>query len=151
MLSAAFLAQIFGRINSVWRTLSLSCLIMLAINPLYLNDLGFILSFVATSSLVLFQKRVEKRIMFVPKIIRESLSTTLAAQIGVTPILFASFGQFNLLSPLINVLVLWTVPFIMVIGLVGGVVGLIIPFLGRLILYLSYPLTWWFIKIVSLF
>ncbi|MEK7112411.1 MAG: ComEC/Rec2 family competence protein, partial [Patescibacteria group bacterium] len=83
--------------------------------------------------------------------LREGLASSLAAQIGVSPILFVTFGQFNLLSPVANALVLWTVPLIMAISGVAGLLSLIIPGLARLVLYLAYPLTSWFIFINSLF
>ena len=86
----------------------------------------------------------------VPGVIRESLSTSLAAQIGVGPILFVTFGQFNLLSPVINALILWTVPILMLIGSISGIVSLIWPALAKLILYLAFPLTFWFIKITQI-
>ncbi|MEK7061567.1 MAG: ComEC/Rec2 family competence protein [Patescibacteria group bacterium] len=151
MASFAFWAQGVGRLSYSSRVLLLTCLIMLIFNPLWLFDIGFILSFAATASLMLFQVRIANYLKIVPNFLKEGLSTSIAAQIGVAPILFVSFGQFNILSPLINMLVLWTVPGIMILGAVGGILGLIFPFLGKLILYLSYPLTWWFINIVSIF
>lgn len=151
MFSIALIAQLFGRLSFSTNALFLSAILMLIIKPIWIYDLGFILSFTATGSLMLFTKKVEKLLVFVPKCIKTDLNTTLAAQIGVVPILFVTFGQFNLLSPLVNVLILWTVPLIMIIGSIGGVIGLIIPELGKLILYLAYPLTWYFISIVDFF
>ena len=151
MFSIALIAQLFGRLSFSTNALFLSAILMLIIKPIWIYDLGFILSFTATGSLMLFTKKVEKLLVFVPKCIKTDLNTTLAAQIGVVPILFVTFGQFNLLSPLVNVLILWTVPLIMIIGSIGGVIGLIIPELGKLILYLAYPLTWYFISIVGFF
>ena len=151
MFSIALIAQLFGRLSFSTNALFLSAILMLIIKPIWIYDLGFILSFTATGSLMLFTKKVEKLLIFVPKYIKSDLTTTLAAQIGVVPILFVTFGQFNLLSPLVNVLILWTVPLIMIIGSIGGVIGLIIPELGKLILYLAYPLTWYFISIVGFF
>ncbi len=151
MAVIVFSAQETGRLVSTWRVLFITAGIMLVINPNWLVDIGFILSFVSTMSLMLFEKRIRLKLNFVPEVIKEGLSTSLAAQIGVAPILFVTFGQFNVFSPLINALVLWTIPFIMILGGVGGVVGLVLPFLGKLILYLSYPLLWWFVKIVELF
>lgn len=151
MGSIAFSAQELGRVYSAWRALVLTGLILLIIVPSWLTDLGFILSFVATASILVFQKRMQKLFSFLPELIRGDFSTTLAAQIGVSPILFVTFGQFNILSPVINVLVLWTVPFITILGIVGGVVGLMAPVLGKMVLFLSYPLTTWFISIVELF
>ena len=151
MGSIAFGAQAAGKLASAWRALILTALVMLIIKPEWLGDLGFILSFVATSCLILFQRRIEKFFKKVPDILREGLASSLAAQIGVTPILFVTFGQFNLLSPVANALVLWTVPLIMAISGVAGLLGLIFPGLGRLVLYLAYPLTGWFIFINTLF
>lgn len=151
MGTIAFLAQETGRVASTWRILILTALIMLIVNPSWLVDLGFILSFVATASLILFEKKVRDRLNRVPEVFKESLSTSLAAQIGVTPIVFVTFGQFNILSPVVNALVLWTIPGIMIFGAVGGLVGVVFPLLGKIILYLGYPLLWWFTTIVTLF
>ncbi len=149
MGSIAFSAQEFGRLISAWKVLILSGLIMLIIVPTWINDVGFILSFVATLSLMLFQKKVEEFVKFLPGFFREGFATSLAAQIGVAPILFVTFGQFNIFSPVINALVLWTIPLVMAIGAVAGVIGIIFEPLGRVILYLVYPLTSWFIWVVT--
>jgi competence protein ComEC len=153
MSSFVFTFQAKGRLVSGATVLFISALIMLIIVPSWIGDIGFILSFVATASLTLFENKVRRLLSFMPNILqfREGLSTTLAAQLGVTPILFVTFGQFNVFSPIINALVLWTVPYIMIIGIVGGAVGLILPILGQGIVYLTYPLTWWFVTIVSTF
>ena len=151
MGALAFLAQETGRVASSFRILAISALVMLVFRPDWATDLGFILSFVATASLIVFQKRIENRLRGIPSLAREGLATSTAAQIGVAPILFVTFGYFNILSPVINALVLWTIPGIMIIGAVAGLVGILIPSLGALVLYLAYPLTWWFSKIVELF
>jgi len=147
----AFTAQEIGRLVSAWRALIIGGLGMLIYNPLWIVDLGFVLSFVATASLLIFEPGIRKRLEFVPSFLREGLSTSLAAQIGVTPILFVTFGQFNILSPVVNALVLWTIPYVMIIGAVGGIIGLFLPFIGKAILYLSYPFVWWFSSVVTLF
>lgn len=160
MGTIAFLAQYLGRNSEAIRALLISALIMLIINPGFFWDLGFLLSFFATLSLVLFEPRVKKIVSRirslqgsdpVTKTIVNDLSTSLSAQIGVAPLLYYYFGQFNILSPLINVLILWTVVPITIIGMIGGVVGLIFEPLGRLVIYLVYPLTSWFIWIVTIF
>ena len=151
MGSVVLLAQEAGRVTSAWRALLLSALIMLTVKPLWLTDLGFILSFVATASILLFEKRIREKLLFFPKIIKEGLSTSLAAQIGVGPILFVTFGRFNILSPVINALILWTVPLVTILGAVGGIIGLVLPPVGRIILYLLYPFTFYFVKVVEIF
>lgn len=151
MSGVLLVSQEAGRIVSPWKILISTFLVMLLVNPLWANDLGFILSFVSVFSLMLFQKKINERLKILPGVFREGVSTSLAAQIGVFPILFVTFGQFNALSPLINALVLWTVPFIMIIGAIGGLTGLAIPIVGKMIIYLSYPFLWFFGKTVYLF
>lgn len=146
-----FVAQKLGRLASAWRILVFSALAMLLYKPEWLGDIGFILSFIATASILLFEKRIRNKLSFLPGGIKEGFSTSLAAQIGVGPILFVTFGQFNILSPVINALVLWTVPLITMIGMAGGIIGLIIPGLGKIILYFAYPLSWWFTAVVQRF
>jgi len=151
MGTVALLAQEAGRVASAWRALLLSALMMLIVKPLWLTDLGFILSFVATASILIFEVKIRSKLSFVPGVLREGLSVSLAAQIGVAPILFVTFGQFNILSPVINALILWTVPPITILGAIGGMAGLILPGVGRMMMYLLYPFTWYFVKVVEVF
>lgn len=151
MGSIVFLGQERGRVVNTWLILVYSALLMIFIKPDWITDLGFILSFVATMSLIIFQKRINDMLMFIPNFLREGLSTSLAAQIGVTPIIFVTFGQFNILSPIINALVLWTTPYIMIAGALAGVLGLFVPLVGRLISFVIFPILWYFEKILSIF
>jgi len=151
MGSLSLTAQKIGKLYDAWRALFLSALAMLLIKPDWITDLGFALSFMATASLMLFEPKVHHLIHFVPGFFKEGFSTSLAAQIGIAPILFVTFGQFNILSPLINAAILWTIPYITQIALAAGLIGLVAEPLGRFILLLSYPLTSWFILVVDLF
>src|SRR3989338_2694609 len=151
MGSIAFGAGAFGRLSFAMNALFLSALIMLVAKPEWLVDTGFELSFLATLGLVLFESKIRSKLDIFPRIFKESLSATLSAQIAVSPLLLFVFGYLNLLSPLINVLILWTVPAIMIIGAIGGIVGVIFEPLGQMVLMLAYPLTLWFTLIIDLF
>lgn len=151
MASIAYLGIAWGRVSFAYRALMLTAYGMLIYNPGWLIDLGFILSFVATLCLLLFSKRIDRMFRFLPTLFREGVSTSLAAQIGVAPIIFVTFGQFNLLSPIINGLVLWLIGPLTVLSLMAGIIGLLIPALGRAILFLTYPLSLWFVGVVNLF
>lgn len=151
MGTIAFSAQVLGRVNFALRALLISGILMLLLNPGYIIDAGFLLSFFATLGLILFENNIRKRLTGVPPVIREDLSTTLAAQFGVVPLLYYFFGQFNVLSPIVNVLVLWTIVPITVLGMIAGIIGLIVPIVGTAVLYLTYPLTLWFVNIVQFF
>ena len=151
MGSTVFLAQLMGRMYQSLRILLITAIVLLFFKPIWINDLGFWLSVLATGSIVIFYPKVKKIFSFLPKIVGEDWSTTLSAQIGVVPVLYYYFGQFNILSPFINVAVLWTVVPITIIGMVAGIIGTIFHPLGRLLLYLCYPLTSWFLFVVSVF
>lgn len=151
MGSILLFGQEKGRVVNSWRILLYSGLIMLLIKPSWITDIGFILSFTATGSMMLFEKSISTRLKMIPAVFREGLSTSLAAQIGVAPILYMTFGQFNLLSPVINALILWTIPYIMIGGAVAGLVGIFVPLVGRLILFVLYPLLYYFVKLIELF
>jgi hypothetical protein len=83
--------------------------------------------------------------------ITESFTTTLAAQLGTVPIHLGVFGQIGLLFVLVNALVLWTVPLLMVFGSLGAIVGLVFPFIGQLFLYPVLPFLVYFESVVSYF
>ncbi len=150
MGTVAFTAEEFGRPNVSIRALILSGLIMMFINPSFAIDAGFLLSFFATLGIILFEKRISRKLLVVPEIIRADLTTTLSAQIFVFPLLYYFFGRVNIYSPIINVLVLWTVVPITIIGMVAGIVGIGVPIIGQGLLYLAYPLTSWFVWIVNI-
>ena len=151
MAGVTYLGQAFGRVVSTLRVLLFTIVIMIIIFPYWLMDIVFILSFIATLSLVLFEKRIRKLIFFVPGVFKESISTTLAAQIGVTPILYVTFGSIYILSPIVNVLVLWTIPLITILGMLASLLFYVVPTFAKLLLYMAYPLTLWFVETVNIF
>jgi competence protein ComEC len=115
MGSLAYLAQALGRPAQTLRLLFLAAGVMLFINPLTVFDVGFQLSFLATLGLIVLCPRLQR----VPAGVRESL----AAQIFVWPILLYNFGQLMPFSILVNSLIVWLVPFIMLLGAAVAVSG----------------------------
>jgi len=143
-----FSAQILGRQTLAINGLFLAGFTMLLVDPTLISDIGFQLSFVATLGLVLIPK-----IKAIGKIwvIGEGVNTTIAAQIATLPILLANFGTYSIYSILVNGLLLWTVPILMIIGGIGAILGLILMPLGQLLIYLCYPLLLYFETIVNIF
>ena len=123
MGSLAYLGQLLGKQSVGLRLLIIAGGLMLLFEPLLVFDLGFQLSVAATGGLLLLGEktaRIFNRVWLVGK----AMGETAAAQIMVTPILLSAFGQVNAFSILINSLILWLVPFIML----GGVILAILPF-----------------------
>jgi len=131
MASVAFLAQGVGKESSSIRALVLTAVLMLFVNPLWLFDLGFQLSFLATAGVILLGGRIVGKIGGVrgirglPRVIQSDLGTSLGAQIAVAPLIFWKFGSISWSALLVNPLVLWTIPPIMAGGMVMGGVGLL--------------------------
>jgi competence protein ComEC len=124
---------------------------MLLINPYWIEDVGFQLSFMATLGLILFETKVSNKLKILPSFVRSGFSTSFSAQLGVAPILLLAFGFISMVGLVVNPLVLWTVPYITIGGMISGALGVIYEPLGRLGVYLIYPLTSWFIFVVNLF
>src|SRR6185369_16145244 len=67
------------------------------------------------------------------------------------PILLGTFGTFGVLSVLVNMLVLWTVPILMLFGSLAVIIGLVVPPLGKILLLLSLPFLLFFEAVVRFF
>lgn len=141
---AALSAQLLGRQYSGVYALVLVAELMLLWDPLLLVQVGFQLSVMATIGIMLLQSRLWKGL-------GDDFTTTLSAQIMTLPILLSAFGSYGVLSLLTNLLVLWTVPLIMIIGGVGVLVSFIFQPLGQFILFLATPLLWYFEEVVMYF
>jgi competence protein ComEC len=119
MGSVAAWGKFYGRSIDAARILMFSGLVMVLISPLFLFSLSFQLSFLATLSLVLYSGYAEKLVSkYVPfkGVLVEDLIATLAAQVLVWPLISYKFGQVSIISPLVNALILWTVPLATVLG-----------------------------------
>lgn len=127
MFSLASLASLFGRAKQGWWVLLITAALMLLINPKWVTDLSFQLSFLATFGVVVVSPILLAYFKVLP-IIGNDLAVTLAAQLMVTPIILQNFHQLSLVSVITNLLVGWTVPLIMILGslmlVFGSVLGL---------------------------
>lgn len=77
-------------------SLSLSAIILILYKPYNAYDLGFILSYTSTLSILLFYKRTTNKLYKLPNIIRDSTSLTLSAQILSFPIVSLTLKNVSL-------------------------------------------------------
>ncbi len=144
-------AVLLGRRSLAFYALCFSALTMLLINPEFVWDISFQLTFAATLGVLLFTKRLEAKLTKLPKWFSETLATTLAAQVFVVPLIFYYFGSVSLMSPLVNTLVLWIVPISTMLGFIFLGLTFVSVILANLISYLLVlPLTF-FTTMVSFF
>lgn len=98
--------------------------VLLLINPLILvADPGFQLSFGAFGGIIFLSKYLLEGVKkwpltrHLPEILRTTLAETAAATLGTAPLSLALFGQISLLGLIVNPLILWSLPFITLLGL----------------------------------
>ena len=126
MAGAVLGANLLGRPAPAGRVLALAALTLLVVDPFLIHSVGFLLSCGACAGIVLLAPWLATRIPG-PAAVREALSVTLAAQLGVAPVLLPVFGTVpmialpaNLLAvPVVGPLTIWG----LIAGLVGGVAG----------------------------
>lgn len=145
----AFGALLFGRQYYGFFSLIIVAWIMLMINPLQIEDVGFLLSFSSTIGIITLYPLLSKLRLFQLPLLDDA-STTIAAQIASLPVMLYFFSSYSLISIMVNFLVLWTVPILMMLG---GVAALLIfmPFVSQALLYLTYPLLLYFEKVTLFF
>jgi competence protein ComEC len=132
-------AQHFGRFSSASRSIVFAATLMLLQNPLILRyDIGFQLSFLATMGMIHLQEILSEKLKKIPDVfqLRNNLSSTLAAQIFVFPILIYNFGQISLISPLTNIFILPLIPIITILGFIFSFIGIFWQGLAQI---LSWP------------
>ncbi|CAN5302604.1 hypothetical protein BH10PAT1_BH10PAT1_7880 [soil metagenome] len=148
--SIALTALLMGKLKNSLQYTFLTAFIMLFLFPNWLTDIGFILSFTATIAIILFFVPIQKLLIFLPEIIKDDFAISIAAQIGITPIVFFVFGNLNLISPFINTLIIWTITPIMILGGIAGILSFVSPSIAKLFLIPIIPLITYFISIINL-
>ncbi len=142
-----FSSQILGRQQLSLVTLLLTGFVMLFLWPEFLVSVGFQLSFLSTAGILYLPELFKK----IKNSFTEDLIVTLSAQIATLPIILFNFGNYSIFSLLSNVLVLWLVPILMILGFIASIFSFIFTPIASLILYFCLPLLLYFQKIVSFF
>lgn len=104
------------------RVLALVITGLLVVDPLLVRSVGFQLSTAATAAILVLAPRLAETLPG-PAPLREALSVTIAAQIGVAPVLLSTFGPLPVASFPANLLAVPAAGPVMVWGLTAGVVA----------------------------
>jgi len=151
MAILAYSAQLFGKEAYSLNLLFFSALFILLFSPLLLFDIGFQLSFMATLGILIIYPLLKKKQLFSLPLLGPGLGVTVAAQIMTLPILLINFGQISWLSPLINALVIPTIPLTMILGIGMIFLGFFSRVLSQLLAYFAWLFLHYFIKVVNFF
>lgn len=148
------LARQRGRYTTPRNILAATATVMVLISPhILLDDIGFQLSFLATIGIVYLSPLLEKWTTRIPNLfqLKEALLLSISAEIMVLPLLVWYFGHLSVVSPVTNMLVGPLIPFAMLFGFLGGVVGLISVPLGQMVGLIGWVVATLVLKIIELF
>ncbi len=97
MITFVIVGKSSGRYTNIYNTLAASALFLLLINPLYIADLGFQLSYISVIGIVMLQKPIS-RLWYPRKWFMKQvwllISVSIAAQLATLPISIFYFHQF---------------------------------------------------------
>ncbi|NLK51501.1 MAG: DNA internalization-related competence protein ComEC/Rec2 [Syntrophomonadaceae bacterium] len=126
MASLGLAGRLWQRESDLVNTLALAALVLLIGNPLFLFDVGFQLSVLATWGIVYLYPRLDSQFGDKLPFGRSVILVPLGAQLGILPLVVYHFNLLSLISLLANVLLA---------GLVGAVI---------LLAFLAFPLVFLF-------
>lgn len=145
------LAQFFNREGDTFWILILTALVMLIFNPNWLLSISFQLSFLATIGVVIVAPILIECLKVIPNIIKQDFGVSAAAFLMTLPIIAENFHRVSLIGVIVNALVLWTVPLIMILGAVVLIVYLVIQPLGILLALVPGIMLTYFVYIIEFF
>lgn len=162
--------------KSVWSLWSwgIAVILMLIFKPFWIVDLSFQLSALASLGMILFGESTLENKKHLPAgeagitengisvtrfpssafypfihMVRTDLRTTLSAQTFTTPLLFFTFSRLSLISPLTNILIIWTLPILTVLGFVVAIGGYIFLPLGQIAAWISWLFLEYILQIIT--
>ncbi|MDJ1185724.1 ComEC/Rec2 family competence protein [Roseofilum casamattae] len=148
---AALIGKVLDRRVNVLRSLFLTATILLLFNPLWIQDLGFQLSFLSTLGLVVTVPVLMRQWDALPPAIASAFAVPASALIWTLPLQLYSFGLVSPYSIFVNII---AIPFILLAtigGLFSSILGLVWSSGGSWLATLLYYPTQGLIAIVHWF
>jgi competence protein ComEC len=127
------LGVLLGRPRSAGSILAGAVLVLLVLDPWLVWSIGFQLSVAATGGMVALATPLAARLTFLPKPVALAAGTTLAAQLGVTPLLLFHFHEVPVVTLFANLAAFPAVSPALLLGLLASTVGLASLTVGRVL------------------
>ncbi|MEH2112759.1 ComEC/Rec2 family competence protein [Nostoc sp.] len=148
---AALVGLLLKRKVKQFGSLLLAATLLLVFNPLWIWDLGFQLSFLATLGLVVTVTPLVNSLAWLPPAIASLIAVPLAATIWTLPVQLFVFGVVPSYSLFLNMVSTPLISVISIGGIISALVGLVWTEAGSFLAgVLHYP-TDWLIKLVEFF
>jgi len=114
-----------GRDTPLLAILSLTCLIILLLNPLALFSASFQLSFLAVAGIVYFTPYLEIELKRLPSWLKRPLAVSLSAQLFILPLLAFYFNRLPLIGVIVNLIVTPLITIVLALGLLSVTLGMV--------------------------
>lgn len=122
-LVAAFYGRRFNPMALIMITGGLTA----AINPAYLTDLGWLLSFLAFFGILVVAPAIEARLHHPKSVLVRLFIESLTAHVLTLPLILFMFGQLSVVAPLSNLVILPLIPVAMAVSFGAGLAGMFVP------------------------
>ena len=150
-------APLFGRENDPPTSLGVALTLLLLWNPFSAAHIGLQLSFASVAGIQLAAQPIQDRLLalarldrydrrrwvrvctWAPRFCITTLSATLGAMLLTVPLVAVHFGMFSVIAPVSNLLALWAVSLLLLGGVIGGVLGWLLPTAGMIV---AVPFAW---------
>jgi len=132
-------------------SLLIAATLLLLFNPLWIWDLGFELSFLATLGLIVTVPPLVNRLDWMPKAIATLIAVPIAATLWTLPLQLYVFGVVPIYSLVVNILTTPLISIISIGGIISALAALISPVVGSALAWLLYYPTCGLIWLVQLF
>jgi competence protein ComEC len=154
MGSLIVVAPKLGRIYNIFTALAFTALVMSALDPFVLWDVGFQLSFLGTLGIVLltpFFQHMLQPLSHLPfgHYVAEIFAVTLAAEVATMPIVAFTFHNISIIAPVVNVLTVPLLGPLIFLGMLVCVAGLLFAPLGVICGWVAWPLLLYTDKIIN--
>ena len=142
-------------------SLAVSLALLLAFNPYSIKSVSLQLSYGSVAGIMLFAQPIKTGLRSYLRskrawldkpfqFISASVATSISAIVFPTPLLAFYFGRIALLSPISNLLSLWALSLVFILGLTVGVIGIAFPGIATVLMWIPWFFAKYFIFIVTL-
>ncbi len=150
MAGIVFMAEVSGRQKTGVIALVASALLLLLVNPAWVTSISFQLSFLATFGVIVVAPVILNSVLASwPNFAKQDLAVTIGAQLTVLPIIAYYFHQISIVGVVANLMVIWTIPIIMILGFFVILASFILQPLAAILSFLVNILLTYFVYVVK--
>ncbi len=152
MTSLALVAWYFGRKMAPWRLILVTMAFTLVIEPMYLTNLSWLLSFASYAGIMMLGPKMRKLFYGLkkPGFVGEMVIVTASATLMTLPLTLYYYGAVSLISVVANLLILPTLPYAMglvfMTGVAAGIPGVevVVSWCAKMLIDFHIAVVNWF-------